>query len=529
MRKLGVLGLVLLALVMSAAPAALAQRPGGTVTVIHQDVSVGLNPVTELGYPHILRLVYNGLVDYGPYPDHKIVPGLAESWQVSSDSRVFTFKLRRGVKWQDGTDLTSADVAFTYSKLTDPQSGSPYASLLPAVERIDTPDAATAIIRLKDPSASFLAWTWVGVMPKHVWEKEDFKTSAYNQKPVGSGPFKLVSWAKGDSMVFEANPGYFRGRPHIDRVILKVIPDPNVAFSALERGELDAFVFRGLVGGVPWPTIERMRKNAAFAVHEIPVSSVQSLHFNMENQYFRNLKVRQALSHAVDRQAIINNILFGKGEIIDNPVAPPTFPAFYNPNVPSLRLRPGQGQPAPGRGRVSARGERRPILVRHLRHPRGAGQDERDHPGELPGGGGRDDPRELRVGDLLRADADHTRAGQAWALLDPERLQGAGSGRQPWLRLRQERQQAGGRNYSEYVNPKVDELLEQGRREADPAKRAALYKDVQVILAEDLPMFPLYLSKGVDIWKSNIKGMSVGQFGGGTLGALERAWIEPAR
>ena len=525
MRKLGVLSLALAILTLAASPTA-AQRQGGTVTVIHQDITVGMNPVLELGYPHVLRLVYNGLVDYGPYPDHKLMPGLAETWQVSPDSKTYTFRLRRGVKWQDGADLTSADVAFTYTKLTDPQSGSPYASLLPSVERVDTPDPATAIIRLREPSASFLAWTWLGVMPKHIWEKEDFKTSQYNQKPVGSGPFKMVSWAKGDSMVFEANPTYFRGRPHIDKVILKTIPDPNVAFSALERGELDAFVFRGLVGGVPWPTIDRMKKNQAFVVQEMLVSSVQSLHFNMENQYFRNLKVRQALSHAVDRQAIINNILFGKGEIIDNPVAPPTFPAFYNPNVRKYDYDPAKANK----------------LLDEAGFPRGANGTRFSF--VLYGTpGARAKMNEIIRENYRAVGVDVTLENYEWGTYfermrttrelgkrglysilsvskvpDPEDNLGFVYGKNA--------NKPGGRNYSEYVNPKVDELLEMGRREADPAKRAVLYKEVQVLLAEDLPMFPLYVSRGVDIWKANLKGMTNGQFGGGTLGALERAWIE---
>jgi peptide/nickel transport system substrate-binding protein len=519
------LGLVIVAALPLTAGA---QRPA-TVTVIHQDVSTALNPLTEIGYPHVLRLVYNGLVDYSPYPEHRIVPGLAESWQVSPDSRTFTFKLRRGVKWHDGAELTAADVAFTWERLTDATSGSAFASLLPALERVETPDPATVTIRLREPSASFLAWTWLGIMPRHVWEKEDVKTSAYNQKPIGSGPFKLASWSKGDSMVFEANPAYFRGRPAIDRVILKVIPDANVAFSALERGEIDAFVFRGLVGGVPWPIVERLKRNPAFVVNEFPVSSVQSLHFGLEHPLFRNLRVRQAVAHAIDRQAIISNVLFGKGQIVDTPIAPPTFAEFHNAAVRRYDFDPAKAN----------------RLLDEAGHPRG------------PNGvrfatvlygtpGARARMNEIIRENLRAVGIDAALENFEWntyferirntrelgkrglfsllsvsRLPDPEDNLGFVYGKNA--------NKPGGRNYSEYVNPRVDELIEQGRRAADPARRAALYKEIQAILAEDLPMLPLYLARGVDVWKATLKGVASGEFGGGTLASLERASLEPAR
>lgn len=456
----------------------------------------------------------------------QVIPALAESWETSPDGLAWTFKLRRGVKWQDGQDFTAADVAFTFGRLTDPASGSAYASLLPPIEKIDTPDPATVVIRLREPSASFLGWTWLGIMPRHVWEKEDTRTSEYNRKPVGTGPFKLVSWAKGDSMVFEANPTYFRGRPRLDRVILKVIPDASVAFAALERGELDAFVFRGLVGGVPWPTVERIRRNAAFTVNEFPVSSIQSLHFNLDHPIFKNVKVRQALSHAIDRQAIINTLLFGKGQIIDNPVAPPTFALYYNPSVrryaydPVLasRLLDEAGYPKGANGvrftttlfgTPGVRARMNEILRENFRAVGVETTLENYEWGTYF--------------ERMRTARDLGKSGlysilSTSKLPDPEDNLGFVYGKNARV--------PGGRNYSEYVNPRVDELIEQGRRQADPARRAAIYKEIQAILAEDVPMLPLYLARGVDIWKASLKGVATGEFGGGTLGSLERAWLE---
>lgn len=504
-----------------------AQRPGGTLTIISQDVSVGMNPLTETVYQHIPRLVYNGLVDYSPYPEHRIVPGLAESWQVSSDAKTYTFKLRRGVKWQDGADLTSADVAFTYTKLSDPKSGSAYATLIPAVERVDTPDPLTAVIRLREPGPSFLAWTWLGILPKHIWEKEDLKGSEYNRKPVGSGPFRLVSWAKGDSMVFEANPIYFKGRPSIDRVILKVVPDLNVAFAALERGELDSFVFRGLVGGVPWPIVERLKKNPAFVVNEFPVSSIQNVHFYMENPVLRNLKVRQALAHAIDRQAVINNVLFGKGVIINNPVVSLTFGTeLYNPSVRQYEHDPAKAN----------------RLLDEAGYPRGASGTR--FPLAIYGTpGARAKMNELIRENLRAVGIETTMENYEWGTYDERFRITKVLGKTGIFSVlstpkvpnpddslgfvySKNAKVSGGRNFSDYINPKLDQLIEESRREGDAAKRAALYKQIQVILAEDLPMFPMYSPMGVDIWKANVKGLATSEFGGSTLTSLEGAKIE---
>jgi peptide/nickel transport system substrate-binding protein len=504
-----------------------AQRSGGTLTVLSQDVQSGMNPLIETGYQHIPRLVYNGLTDYSPSPANKIVPALAESWQMSADAKTYTFKLRRGVKWHDGADFTSADVAFTYTKMSDPKGGSPFATLVTAVERVETPDAATAVIHLREPGPNFLAWTWLGILPRHVWEKEDLRGSEYNRKPIGTGPFRLVSWAKGDSMVFDANPTYFKGRPQIDRVILKVVPDPTVGFTALERGELDAFVFRGTVGGVPWPLVERLKKNPALVVNEFDVSSIQNLHLSTEHPALRHPKVRQAIAHAIDRQTVINNVLFGKGAIVHNPVVSPTFgPELYNPNVKQYEYDPAKAN----------------RILDEAGFPRAA-DGTRFKLVVYGTPGVRAQMNEIINENLRAVGIDTTMETYEWGTYDQK------------FRINREVQKRGifsvlstpkvpnpddslgfvysknakipaGRNFSEYVNPKVDQLIEQSRREADPGKRAAIYKELQVILADDLPMFPIYLTKGVDIWKKTIKGLVTAEFGGSTLTSLEGARIE---
>jgi peptide/nickel transport system substrate-binding protein len=310
-------------------------------------------------------------------------------------------------------------------------------------------------------------------------------------------------------------------------VILKVVPDLNVAFAALERGELDAFVFRGIVGGVPWPVIERLKKNPAFVVNEFPVSSVQNIHFYMDHPVLRNQKVRQALAHAIDRQAVINNVLFGKGVIINNPVVSPTFGTeLYNPNARQYEYDPAKaarlldeaGYPVGANGtRFSlviygtpgARAKMNEIVQENLRAVGIATTLENYEWGTY-------DER-FRVTKVLG------KTGIFSVLSTPKVPNPDDS---LGFVYSKNAKVSGGRNFSDYVNPRIDQLIEQSRSEGDPGKRAALYKEIQAILAEDLPMFPVYLAKGVDVWKASIKGLATAEFGGSTLTSLERARVE---
>src|SRR5215831_12257232 len=147
---------------------------GGTLVMVHTDPGV-MNPLLEGGWPHFPRMSFNGLVDFDPQGN--IVPSLASSWKISPDNLTYTFQLRPDVKWHDGKPLTAEDVKFTVEKILDPKVGS----------------------RLN---------LWTGILPKHIWEKEDFAKSQYNVTPVGSGPWKLKEWVRGDHMTFEANQDY---------------------------------------------------------------------------------------------------------------------------------------------------------------------------------------------------------------------------------------------------------------------------------------------------------------------------------
>ncbi|HDD52543.1 MAG TPA: peptide-binding protein, partial [Thermosulfidibacter takaii] len=185
----------------------------------------------------ISSFVFNGLLKYDK--DGNLTGDLAESWDVSKDGKVITFHPRKGVKWQDGKPFTARDVMFTFNKLRDPRVATPYSGDYLEVERAEVVDDYTFRVYYKRPFAPALSSWTMGIIPEHLLKGEDLNTTRYNRHPVGTGPYKLVEWITGQKLVLEANPGYFEGRPCIDRIIYRIIPDPSTMFMELKAGNLD--------------------------------------------------------------------------------------------------------------------------------------------------------------------------------------------------------------------------------------------------------------------------------------------------
>src|SRR5215468_336858 len=278
---------------------------GGTLVMVHTDPGV-MNPILEGGWPHFPRMSFNGLVDFDPQGN--IVPSLASSWKISPDNLTYTFQLRPDVKWHDGKALTAEDVKFTVEKILDSKVGSRLNLYFQSVKEIQVPGPHTIMFKLKEPDPVFLANQWSGILPKHIWEKEDFAKSQYNVIPVGSGPWKVKEWVRGDHMTFEANADYFGWKPYLDRIIVKVIPDATVSYAALEKGDVDYVPFKGIVGGPPYQLVDRLKQSPNLEVKVYEVSSMQRLFFRNDKPPFNNLKVRQAVAHAIDRRFIVQKL-----------------------------------------------------------------------------------------------------------------------------------------------------------------------------------------------------------------------------
>jgi len=274
----------------------------------------------------VTGLVYNGLVKLDK--NLEIVPSLAHKWEISPDGLTITFHLRQGVKWHDGQPLTAEDALFTYKFVTDPQTPTPYAADLLEVEKAEVLDTYTFRVRYKRPFSRAL-YAWLGdIVPRHLLEGQDVRQSPLARRPVGTGPFMFVSWKTGASIELKANPDYFEGRPYLDRIVYKIIPDMATMFLELKAGNVDSMDLTPIQYARQTDSPEF---KARFNKYRYLASSYVYLGYNLRQPVFADRRVRQALSHAINRQEIIDGVLMGFGRPATGSFKPGTW--AFNPNI----------------------------------------------------------------------------------------------------------------------------------------------------------------------------------------------------
>ncbi len=306
-------------------------------------------PVTGASYQQIQRLIANGLVKLG-YPSFEVEPDLAASWEVSEDSLIHTFTLRSGVTWHDGQPFTAEDVKFTYDLVTNKDwpggLDSYFAQIVGATEHkageadqvagVEVIDDTHVRITLIQPDALFLASaaSRQRILPKHVLESMavgDIEKSEFARKPIYTGAYIVEEWRQGESITFRANPNYFGGAPEIETVISRFIPDPATAYAELTSGGLD-------VGTVSPDLLAGFEGNPTFTVRELPGLRVIFLQFDLTLPIFSDPRVRQAMSHAIDKQTVIDALYLGKGEVARSFISPLSW--IFNPNAPQYSYDP---------------------------------------------------------------------------------------------------------------------------------------------------------------------------------------------
>lgn len=270
-----------------------------------------------------LTLMYDSLVQL--LPDGQFAPRLAESWDVSPDGLNYTFKLTDKARWWDGQPVVADDVKFTIDSALKPETQSSTEGL-DQVANVETPDQRTVKVTLKRMVPTFLAQGGSrGIVPKHVLDGQDLAKSEFNRRPLGSGPFKFVSWTPAQAIVMEANEEYFQGKPSFQRVVFKILPDQNVMLTQLRSGELS------YAHATP-KDLKAIEGMSGLAVHEVPTLRFFDMAPNYERPYFADPKVRLALLHGINRQGIVDGVLLGHGAVIESNVTPTSW--AYNPDLP---------------------------------------------------------------------------------------------------------------------------------------------------------------------------------------------------
>lgn len=317
---------------------------GGTLTMLVDPEPTTLVALTNSADPSMLvsAKVTEGLLAYGF--DLHPRPQLAVGWSISDDGRQYTFHLRTGVRWHDGVEFTSDDVAYSIGllKKVHPRGRVTFANVV----EVQTPDPHTAVIVLSTP-APFLIHAFAAcespIVPRHVYERTDVATNANGAAPIGTGPFIFKEWARGRHIVYERNPAYWDSpKPYLDRLLVMFVEDPVARIAAIETGAIMLApatpVALGELAGI------RANPDIVFETNGYQYTNqVVRLEFNLDDPHFQNVKVRRAIAHVVDRRAIIEQAWFGYGTPAFGPISP-DLKEFCAPDIAAPAWDPAEAE-----------------------------------------------------------------------------------------------------------------------------------------------------------------------------------------
>jgi peptide/nickel transport system substrate-binding protein len=296
---------------------AFAQKPvyGGTLTIALSAEPTGLDPTTSPSAT-IKRVVHHNLLESLLKVNRmgKVVPALAKSYHVSKDGKEYTFYLHPGVKFHDGKACTAEDVKFSLERILDEKTAAPYRKYYVGIESIQVVDPLTVKIKVKKFDSNFL----FNLARGDAVIVSSSNVDQLKSQPIGTGPFKLVEWRRGDSVILERNPNYYqKGIPYLDKVIFKIIPDPAAQLAALRAGDADVLAY-----DLSPENAALLEKDPRFKVLKGNTTTEVIMAMNQSRKPFNDAKVRQAITLAIDRQAIIQGAMYGYGTPIGSHMDP---------------------------------------------------------------------------------------------------------------------------------------------------------------------------------------------------------------
>jgi len=430
----------------------------------------------------------------------QVVPDLAQSWTANASLTEHTFKLRSGVKWHDGQPLTADDVKFTLDAELNPKVNAGLSGVVAAIKETQVVDPLTVKFITQYPYASLpvmLGYN-IAIVPKHLLESQDLNQPvSFIQNPVGTGPFKFKSFVQDSAMEVAANPDYWGGAPMLDGIVFKVIPDGNARLAQLKSGDIDFTV-------IDPPQLAALQGVSGITVRRAPQVDYYFFAINHDLPKFADLRVREALTYAIDKQAIVKNILKGDGRPATGPINP-LLGAYYNANVDAYPysmekaaglLAEAGWKKGPDGILVNAQGQK---FTLRMNGPKGYpvieqvltyGQQQYKTLGfdatlEIV-----DWPVHL---DMYRKH-DYDLLMEWWITPpDPDEYDHYYSGSAD--------------NWWGYKNTALDSLLIKARSEPDLQKRVALYHQVQDLIAKDIPLVYLYYPPELQAMSSRTQGL----------------------
>lgn len=469
----------------------------------------------------VAGLLYTSPLEYDK--DFNIVKCAAEEWEVLEGGLFMRFRLKEGIVWQDGHPLTADDVTFTYNLMTDPKTPTAYAADFLNVKEYRQTGPLSFEVRYDAPYAR-AAITWMHpILPKHILEHENIASTRYARNPVGAGPFKLKSWEPGSRIVLEANDRYFKGRPYLDEIIYRIIPDSTTMFLEARAGKLD---FVGLspqqylrqTSGEWWDSNWRKYKYLA--------SGYTYLGLNQKSPFFKDRRVRQALSFAIDREGIIKGALLGMGEPAFGPYKPGTW--VYNTALKAYDHDPERARRllaeagwTPGKNGILEK-DGLPFEFTILVNQ---GNNERIKVAVIlqqmfRAVGVKVSIRTVEWAAFLKEFVNTRKFDAlilAWNILDDPDIYDV------W---HSSAIAGNGLNFVSFSNEEVDRLLEKGRTSADREVRKAVYDRFQEILHEEQPYLFLYVPYSLPMVQARFQGIQPAP--AGITYNLDRWWVPRA-
>lgn len=505
---------------------AVGQTPqkGGALHIVHRPINI-LNPAIQSGIATMMpgAQLFAGLVQYDDeWNPH---PYLAERWEAASDNLSHTFHLRKGALFHDGKEITSEDVAFSLEivKNHHPFGGAMFGT----VEKVDTPDPYTAIFRLRTPLPALVISTssvLLPIIPKHIYSTAPIRTHPANNNPIGSGPFKLKEYKPGAYLILERFDDFFGEGPYLDRLIYHIMKDPNSVTLGLQRGKLDYAPY----APVPKVTVERIQQRSPElkVTHEgyEAIGPINWLAFNLRVKPLDDVRVRQAIAYAIDRQFICDALFRGA-----TPATGPIVPSspYYYGDVNTYPFNVEKANALLDEAGYPRRDGSRFTLTLDT-YP---GQAERGHlpaqymKAQLPSSVGinihlREAPDFPTWARRISTWNFELTMDQVFNYPDPtigvERtyvcdniIKGV-----IWS------------NTQGYCNPEVDKLFALASVETDFQRRKKLYADVQKILVRDLPVYWINVINYSTIYNTKVKNVPLSIWG--AMAPFNRVFLSPS-
>jgi len=467
------------------------------------------------------RLIYDQLVvsdsNGMPQPDLALRVPSQQNGGISRDGRTITYKLHRGVKWQDGFPLTSDDVRFSFDQVMNPRNNVSSRVGYELVERVETPDPYTVVFHLRRPYAPIVTTLFSSsvspgfVLPAHLLHSyADLNSVPFNSQPVGSGPYRMTRWVRGDHIEFVANPTYFLGKPKIAKIVVNFIPDENTMVNELQTGELDWFYAASETSYNQLKTIQGLR-NVISAQN-----SYRGMLINTESPLVQDVRVRRALAYAIDKETIVRKVTYGAAHAATEDI--PSFMWAYDRSVPTYPYDPARAKALlsaagwkPGPDGILEKDGKRMELRLVLRQGavtdtamsvliqaelRAVGIDAaiKTYQGSMLFGGG-------TSGVLSGGHYDIDLSGFGSGIDPDDSAQFTCSNRPP-----------NGFNWSRYCNAEMDAAQSRALSSYDRNVRKAAYAKIEGLLARDVPQIFMYWQPEIDAVNPALKHFTRGPF-----------------